>query len=138
MKVFTLQQLGLTFCQPLGSGQGLAFGAVPIRARIICIPLVTAMVTAFEVAAERGGTAQFDGAQHTLLSAGQRFGMRLAKLVAMGAHDIGDFQCRSHQNLLLRIDDREGEEIQGAGCGADCIAGQAKIAGCGRQAGVAQ
>jgi len=71
------------------------------------------MVTAFEVAAERGGPAQFDGAQHTLLSAGQRFGMRLAKLVAMGAHDIGDFQCWSHQNLLLRIDDREGGRSKG-------------------------
>jgi hypothetical protein len=71
------------------------------------------MVTAFEVAAERGGPAQFDGAQHTLLSAGQRFGMRLAKLVSMGAHDVCDFQCGSHQDLLLRIDHSEGKQIQG-------------------------
>src|SRR5260370_24595458 len=106
MKVFTLQQLGLTFCQPLGSGQGLAFGAVPIRARIISIPLMTAMVTAFEMATERGGTALLDGAQHTLLSAGQRYGMRPAKLVTMGAHHIGGFQCRSHQSLPLRSADR--------------------------------
>ena len=50
-----------------------------------------------EMAAQRRGAAQFDGAQHTLLPRGQRFGMRLAKLVAMRAHDVCDFQGRPHQ-----------------------------------------
>jgi hypothetical protein len=49
------------------------------------------------MAAEGSGPAQFDGAQHALLPHGQRFGMRLAKLVAMRAYDVCDFECRPHQ-----------------------------------------
>jgi hypothetical protein len=59
---------------------------------------VAALVAAFQVTAERGGAAAFDGAQHTLLPGGQRPGMRPAKLVAMGAHNVGDFQCRPHED----------------------------------------
>jgi len=57
---------------------------------------VAALVTSFQVTAERRGATQFDRAQHPLLLRGQRSRMRLAKLVAMGAHDIGDFQGRPH------------------------------------------
>ena len=132
VEIFAVEQLGLTLVEPLRAPQGLAFGAVPVGAGVISIPLVAAPVTAFEMAAERGSPAQFDGAQDTLLPAGQRLSMRLAKLVSMGAHDVCNFQCGSHRNLRLRVDDRVGQQIQGAGCGADCIAGQAKIAGRGR------
>jgi hypothetical protein len=108
MKIFTLQQLGLTFCQPIGSGQGLTLGAMAVGAGVVCVPFVIALVTAFQMATERRGTAPFDGTQHPLLHPGQRFGMCLAKLVAMGAYDVGDFECRPHQNrdLRLRNDDR--------------------------------
>jgi hypothetical protein len=53
-------------------------------------------VAPLEMPAERRCAAAFDGTQHTLLPRGQRFGMRPAKLVAMGAHNVGDFQGRSH------------------------------------------
>jgi hypothetical protein len=70
---------------------------MPVRAGVLCVPFVAALVTPFEVSAERGSPAQFDGAQHTLLPHGQRLGMRLAKLVAMRAHNVCDFKCRPHQ-----------------------------------------
>jgi len=58
---------------------------------------VAALVALFEMSAERRGAAAFDSTQHTLLPGGQRPGMRPAKLVAMGAHNVGDFQCRPHE-----------------------------------------
>jgi len=69
---------------------------MPIGARVVCVPLVAALVTSFQVTAERRGAAQFDRAQHSLLLRGQRSNMRLAKLFAVRAHDIGDFQGRPH------------------------------------------
>jgi hypothetical protein len=97
MEVLAWQQFGLTLFQPLGSGQGLALGAMPIGAGVVCVTFVPALVTPFEMAPERRGAALFDGAQHTLLSGGQRFSMRLAELVAVRAHNVGDFQCGSHE-----------------------------------------
>ncbi len=70
---------------------------MPVRTGVICVALVPALVTLFEMAAQRRGTALFDGAQHTLLSHRQCSGMRLAKLVAMGAHNVCDFESRPHQ-----------------------------------------
>jgi hypothetical protein len=69
---------------------------MPIGARVVGIPFMAALVTSFQVTAERRGATQFDRAQNPLLPRGQRSSMRLAKLVAMGAHDIGDFQGRPH------------------------------------------
>jgi hypothetical protein len=37
------------------------------NAGVVCVPFVAALVTPFEVSAERGSPAQFDSAQHTLL-----------------------------------------------------------------------
>ena len=69
---------------------------MPIGTRVVCVPFVAALVTSFQVTTERRGATQFERAQHPLLLRGQRSTMRLAKLVAMGAHDIGDFQGRPH------------------------------------------
>jgi hypothetical protein len=70
-----------------------------VRARLVCVALVAALITLLEVSAEGGGTAVFDGLQHTPLPHGQTAVMRSAKLVAMGAHDIGDFQCGPHGRM---------------------------------------
>ena len=72
------------------------------------------LVTSFQMAAERGGATQLDIAQHPLLSWGQRGGMRSAELLAVGAHDIGDFQGRPHERgsgLGLGIDDGQRQQI---------------------------
>jgi hypothetical protein len=96
MKIFARQEFGLTLLQPLRSGQGLALGTMPIGARVVCIPFVAALITSFQMTAQRRGATQFDRAQHSLLLRGQRSSMCLAKLVAVRAHDIGDFQNRPH------------------------------------------
>jgi hypothetical protein len=140
MKVFARQQLGLPFFQPLGSSQRLALWAVAIATGVVCVSFVAALVTPFEMASQDGGPAAFDGAEHALLSWRQRSGMRLAKLFAVGAHNISDFKGRPHWQRALRflISDRKREQIQGAGCGADRGSSQPKITGGGRQTAVAQ
>ena len=70
---------------------------MPVRARVVCVTLMAALVAPLEMAAERRGAAAFDGTQHALLPRGQRLGMRPAKLVAMGAHNVGDFQYGPHE-----------------------------------------
>jgi hypothetical protein len=69
---------------------------MPIGARVVCIPFVAALVTSFQMTAQRRDATQFDRAQHPLLLRGQRSSMCSAKLVAVRAHDIGDFQDRPH------------------------------------------
>jgi hypothetical protein len=82
-----------------------------IRARVVCVAFVPALVALLKMSAERRGAAAFNGAQHMLLPHRQRLGMRPAKLVAMGTHNIGDFQRRSHEedDLRLRVNDRVRE-----------------------------
>jgi hypothetical protein len=67
-----------------------------IRARVVRISFVAALITTFQVTAEGRRATQFDRAQHSLLPSGQRGSMRLAKLVTVGAHDIGDLQSWPH------------------------------------------
>ena len=57
---------------------------------------MAALVAALQMAAECCCAAAFDGPQHTLLYHGQRCGMRPAELLTMDAHNVGDFQGRSH------------------------------------------
>lgn len=96
MKVVSGKQIGPPFFQPLGSGKGLALWAMPVPARVVCVPFVPALITSFQMTAERSSTAGFDGTQHTLLRGRQGRSVRLAKLLAMGAHDIGDFEGGPH------------------------------------------
>jgi hypothetical protein len=69
---------------------------MPISARVVCIPFVAALITSFQMTAQRRGATQFDRAQHSLLLLGQRSSMCVPNLVAVRAHDIGDFQGRPH------------------------------------------
>src|ERR1700681_1898918 len=96
MEILALQEFALTLFQPLGSGQGLAFGAMPIGAGVIGVAFVPALVTALQMAAEGGRATQFDGTQYTLLPSGQRCSVRVAELVAMRTYNIGYFEGRPH------------------------------------------
>jgi hypothetical protein len=58
---------------------------------------MAALIATLQMAAQCGCAAAFDGMQHTLLFHRQSLGMRLAELLAMGAHNVGDFQCRPHE-----------------------------------------
>ena len=113
---------------------------MPIRA-VISIAFVPALVTAFQMATQFGCATQFYGAQYALLPRRQRCGVRVAKLVAMRTHNIGDFECRPHKeagDLLWRINYGIGQQIQRARCGAHGAGSQEKIACRGGQTAVTE
>ena len=103
---------------------------MPIGTRVISIAFVLALVTAFQMAAQFGCATQFYGAQYALLPSRQSCGVRVAKLLAMRTHNIGEFQCRPHKEAgdLLWINYRIGQQIPWARCGAHSAGSQKKVA----------
>ena len=140
MEILALQEFSLTLFQPLGPGQRLALGAMAVRARVVRVAFVAALITPFQMTAEGRCATQFDGAQYPLLPRGQRASMRLAKLVAVGAHNVGDFQGWPHRRrgLGFWINNGQREQIQRAGSGANRRRSQPEIAGGGRQTAVSE
>lgn len=65
--------------------------------RVICVAFMGTLIASFQMATERGCAATLDGLQDTFLSHRQRLGMRLAKRLAMRAHNVCDFQCGPHE-----------------------------------------
>jgi hypothetical protein len=60
MKIFARQEFSLTFFQPFGSTQGLTLGAMAIRARVVRVSFVAALITSFHMTAEGRCATQFD------------------------------------------------------------------------------
>ena len=60
MKIFARQEFSLTFFQPLGSAQGLTLGAMAIRARVVRVSFVAALITSFHMTAEDRCATYFD------------------------------------------------------------------------------
>ena len=75
VKIRNLQKFGLAVLDPLGPGQRLAFGAMPIAARVVAIPLMAALVAALQVAAESRRAAHLDGGHDAPLRRGHRRAM---------------------------------------------------------------
>src|SRR5437867_7393719 len=67
MKVGTVEKFRLPVLKPLGTGQGLAFGTVAVRTRVVPHALVAAPVTHFDVTAESGRAARLNRLHHTPL-----------------------------------------------------------------------
>ena len=110
----------------------------PHNARVVRVSFVAALITSFHMTAEGRCATQFDGAQDPLLPCRQRASMRLAKLGAVGAHDVGDFQGWPHwrRGLGFWSSNEQREQIQRAGSGTNRRRSKPEIAGGGRQAPV--
>ena len=143
MEVADGQNLGLASLEPAGLIEPLAFGTMPISARVIGGALEAAAVAAFEVAAESGSPATLDGAENFKLR--NRQGMGAAEVLPMEAQDIrqlppGPFArpsqaCRpvgmgrDHgivSAVLLGAGDRQ--KVQRALGGAQFLAGDLEVA----------
>jgi hypothetical protein len=70
VKVWRLQKLGLSRSQPFSARKRLAFWAVPIATGIVGDALMFAVVTPLDMAAQRRGAAQFNGAHGAPLRRG--------------------------------------------------------------------
>ena len=56
-----------TCLEPLGFGKTLAFGTVAVPAGVVGMPLLTAPIAHVDVAAQKGGSANLNGAHGTTL-----------------------------------------------------------------------
>ena len=92
MKIGDLQKFGLPVLDPLRPGQTLAFGAVSIPAAIERVPFITALIAAFEVAAEDCRATHFDSGHDASLSHRHRRAMLLSISFSVAAKHVRYFQ----------------------------------------------
>jgi hypothetical protein len=60
VEILAVEQLGLPVFQPLGAGEGLAFWARALTARIVGDPLIAEIVALLDVTAQRRRSTPFD------------------------------------------------------------------------------
>ena len=102
MEVWDRQQFSLTLGQPLGTGQALALGAVPIAARVVGLPHKAAVGAMFGVTAEGCGPAPLHRRHDTALNAPEMAVMVAAIVRAVAVEDIRHFQIGTHGGRLNR------------------------------------
>jgi len=94
MEVRAVEKLGFALEDPVGAGQRLALGTVTIRAGVVTGPLEAAMITLFEMAAQRGSAAKLDRLHDAEMRTRQG-PVLLTVGLAVAAEDVGDFQLRT-------------------------------------------
>src|SRR5215467_1585285 len=92
VKVRDWEQVGLAIGHPLGFGEALALGTVPIAARVVGIALEAALRALLDVSTQLGRATGGDGLQDPLLARGDRMGLPIA--VAIEPDDISYFPAR--------------------------------------------
>ena len=107
---------------------------------------MTALIALLDMAAERGGPAEFDRGHDAPLRRAKRRAMLRTIGVAVAAEHVRHFQPRpGHRRRgseglgrggRRRHGRRPRQQIQGARRGADLAGGDPQIPGCGRQAAV--
>jgi hypothetical protein len=95
VEVLGVQKLGLAILEPLSPGEGLAFWAVAIRAGVIRVALMAAMVTLFQMAAENSSPADLDRSHDTALRHRHRSAVLQTIICAVAAENIRYFQPRA-------------------------------------------
>src|SRR5687767_2543623 len=89
VKVRDREKVGLAIGYPLGFGEALALGTVPIAARVVGVALEAALRALLHVPAKLGRATGRNGLQDPLLARGDRMGLPIA--VAIQPDDVGHF-----------------------------------------------
>ena len=92
VKIGRIEEFGLPILDPLRPGQRLAFGAVPVAARVEAMALMAALVAAFEVAAESRRAAHLDGGHDASLRQGHRRVMLVSIGLPVATEHVRHFQ----------------------------------------------
>ena len=102
------QELGLAFGEPLLCRCGLAFVAMPITARVIGDPCITAVLvlTARNVAAKRRCAAALDRTHDLQLAEAHMAGVGLTPRRSEVAEDIRDFESRTDHEYRFIVADQ--------------------------------
>ena len=78
--------------KPFGASKRLAFRAVMIRTGVIPNPLVSTVITHFDMTAQNGGSARLDGFHHTPLCGRHRGAKLRERSFAVAAENIRQFR----------------------------------------------
>ena len=92
------QQFGLSIGKPLGTGQTLALGAVPVTAGIVGHPQLAAVAALFDMTAERRRAAGLNSGHDPTLPVGQGGGTVGTIVSAVAAEYIRHLERRPHEH----------------------------------------
>ena len=138
MEIRDWQKFGAAIGQPLGAGQALALGTVPIAAGIIGDTDLATVFALLDVPAEHGGAARLDGGHDAALGLREAAALRSAERVAVAAENIRHLQNGAHARRSLRRRHREAQAVEGARGRRDQVGGDLRIARRRRQIRVAE
>jgi hypothetical protein len=92
VKILGVEKFGTTIFKPFRAGERLAFRTVAIRAGVVSVALMTALVATLEMTAENGGPADLDRMHHAALRDGHRSAVLLTIVGAVAAEHIRHFE----------------------------------------------
>ena len=95
VEVLSVQKLGLTILEPLSPGERLAFWAMPIRAGVIRVALMAALITLLQMTAQNSSPADLDRSHDTALRFRHRSAVLQTIVCAVAAENIRYFQPRA-------------------------------------------
>jgi hypothetical protein len=119
VEVGNRQQLALAIGEPLGAGETLALRTVPVAAGIVGNGGLTAILAAFDMAAERRCPAHLARRHDAALSESQAAGLVVAIDGTIAAEDIRHLERRSHTRRSARRHHHQAEAIERARCVGD-------------------
>jgi hypothetical protein len=67
VKILSVQEFGLTVLQPLSPSKRLAFWTVAIRARVISIALMAALITLLKMTTQKSSATDLDCCHYAVL-----------------------------------------------------------------------
>jgi hypothetical protein len=99
VEILGRQQLSLPLGEPLGAGEALAFGTMPVAAGIVGLPGEAAVRACLEMAAQSRRAAGLDRAHHLNLDASEVAIMSFAISSAVAAEHVRHLQGRTQHRL---------------------------------------
>ena len=138
MEVGHREQFSLAIGDPLRAGQALAFWAVPVAAGIVGDAGLAAILTAFDMAAERRRPAGLDRRHDSALSEGHAGELIGAIGGAVATEDVRHLERGTHVERSARRHHSQAEAIERAGRVCDQCCRDLSIAGGRRQPGMAE
>jgi hypothetical protein len=120
MEVPGVQKLGFSILEPLSPRERLAFWAVPIRAGVIGVALMAAVVTLFQMATKNSSPADLDRCHDAMLRHRHRSAILQAIICAVAAEYIRYFESRPIHFTppLYKYLARVGLSSAPSGCGS--------------------
>ncbi len=102
VEIFDRQEFGASSFEPLCPRQRLAFGTMPIPARVVGVARVTTEIAGFQVPPESRGPTGFDGVHDAALREGECAAARMSVCGAVATKDLRDLQMRPNHCQVLR------------------------------------